>query len=41
MALGADSEATVAMIVRQALGIVLVGAVLGIWGALGATRFLR
>ncbi len=40
MALGADSASTVAMIVRQALGIVLAGAVLGILGALGATRFL-
>ncbi len=37
MALGANSTATVAMIVRQALGIVLAGAVVGI---LGATRFL-
>ena len=40
MALGADSRATAAMIVRQALGIVLAGAALGILGALGATRFL-
>ena len=40
MALGADAAATVALIVRQALGIVLAGAVLGVFGALGATRFL-
>ena len=40
MALGADGAATVAMIVRQALGIVLAGVALGILGALGATRFL-
>jgi putative ABC transport system permease protein len=40
MALGADSAATVSMIVRRALGIVLAGALLGILGALGATRFL-
>ena len=40
MALGADAAATVAMIVRQALGIVLAGATLGIFGALGATQFL-
>ena len=40
MALGADGPATVAMIVRHALGIVLAGVTLGILGALGATRFL-
>ncbi len=40
MALGADGAATVAMIVRQALGIVLAGVALGILGALGATRLL-
>jgi predicted permease len=40
MALGADAPATVAMIVRHALGIVLTGAVLGIFAALGATRLL-
>lgn len=40
MALGADGAATVAMIVRHALGIVLVGALLGIVVALGASRFL-
>ena len=40
MALGADSAATVLMIVRQALAIVVVGAVLGLVGALGVTRFL-
>jgi len=40
MALGADGAATVAMIVRHALGIVVTGALLGIVGALGATRFL-
>jgi putative ABC transport system permease protein len=41
MALGADSKATVLMILRQALGIVVNGALLGTLGALGATRFLR
>ena len=41
MALGADAAATVSMIVRQALRIVLVGAALGILGAVGATRFLN
>ena len=40
MVLGADSTATVAMIIRQALGIVLAGAALGTLGALGATRFM-
>lgn len=40
MALGADSAATVLMIVRRALGLVFVGAAVGILGALGATRFL-
>jgi len=40
MALGADASATVSMIVRQALGIVLAGTVLGIVGALGGSRFL-
>lgn len=40
MALGADSAATVSMIVRQALGIVILGSVLGLFGAFGATRFL-
>ncbi len=40
MVLGADSTATVAMILRQALGIVLAGAALGTLGALGATRFM-
>ena len=40
MALGADSAATVLMIVRQALGIVLLGAFVGLLGAFGATRFL-
>ena len=40
MALGAGPKATVAMMVRQALGIVLAGTALGILGALGATRFL-
>ena len=40
MALGADPKATVAMIVRHALGIVLAGAVLGVIASLGATRFL-
>lgn len=40
MALGADSSATVAMIVRQALGIVVLGAFVGLLGAFGATRFL-
>jgi putative ABC transport system permease protein len=40
MALGADAPKTVAMIVRHALGIVVGGALLGIVGALGATRFL-
>ncbi len=40
MVLGADSTATVAMIRRQALGIVLVGVALGTLGALGATRFM-
>jgi len=40
MVLGADSAATVAMIIRQALGIVLAGAALGTVGALGATRFM-
>jgi len=40
LALGADGSATVAMIVRQALGIVLAGVALGLLGALGATRFL-
>ena len=38
MALGADARSTVTMIVRHALGIVLVGAVLGVLAALGATR---
>ena len=41
MALGADSAATVAMIVRQTLRVVLIGGAVGIVGALGATRFLR
>lgn len=40
MALGADAASTVRMIVRQALGIVAAGLVLGILGALGATRFV-
>ncbi len=40
MALGADSAATVLMIVRQALGIVLLGALVGLVGAFGVTRFL-
>ncbi len=40
MALGADSVATVTMIVRQALVVVLVGAAIGVLGALGATRLL-
>jgi len=40
MALGADAHATVVMIVRHALGIVLAGAVVGTVAALGATRFL-
>ena len=40
MVLGADSTATVAMIIRQALGIVLAGAAIGTLGALGATRFM-
>jgi len=40
MALGASAASTVAMIVRQALRIVLVGASLGVLGAIGATRFL-
>jgi len=40
MALGADARSTVTMIVRHALGIVLTGAVLGVFAALGATRFL-
>ena len=40
MALGADAPATVAMIVRHALGIVVTGAVLGLLGALAASRFL-
>ena len=40
MALGADSTATVMMIVRQALRIVLAGALFGALGALVATRFL-
>ena len=40
MVLGADPAATVAMIIRQALGIVLAGAALGTLGALGATRFM-
>lgn len=41
LALGADASATVALIVRQALAIVLGGALLGIAGAIGATRFLQ
>jgi putative ABC transport system permease protein len=41
MALGADSAATVMMIVRRALGIVLVGAFFGLLGAFGASRFLN
>ena len=40
MALGADGPATVTMIVRHALGMVLAGAALGGVGALAATRFL-
>ena len=40
MALGADAAATVSMIVRHALGMVLAGAVLGGVGALAATRLL-
>jgi ABC-type antimicrobial peptide transport system permease subunit len=40
MALGADSGATVRLIVRHALGIVTAGAVLGLLGALGTTRLL-
>jgi len=40
MALGANAAATVSMIVRQALRIVLVGAALGVLGAIGASRFL-
>ncbi len=40
MALGANAAATVLMIVRQALRIVVVGAALGVLGAVGATQFL-
>ncbi|NKB87264.1 MAG: FtsX-like permease family protein [Acidobacteria bacterium] len=40
MALGADSAATRGMIVKQALRIVGIGALVGLLGALGATRFL-
>jgi len=40
MALGASAAATVSMIVRQALRIVLVGAAVGVVGAIGASRFL-
>jgi putative ABC transport system permease protein len=40
MALGADSAATVAMMLREALGIVAAGAILGVLGALGATSFM-
>lgn len=40
MAMGADSLSTLSMVIRQALGIVLAGAALGIVGALGTSRFL-
>jgi len=40
MALGADASATVRLVVSDALVIVLSGAILGVFGALGATRFM-
>jgi predicted permease len=40
MALGASSEATVWLIVRQAMGVILAGAVLGLAVALGSARLL-
>jgi predicted permease len=40
MALGADSRATAAMVVRQALIVVAIGAGFGVLLALGASRFL-
>ena len=40
MALGASSEATVWLIVRQALGIIIAGAVLGLAVAFGTARLL-
>jgi putative ABC transport system permease protein len=40
MALGAESKQTVSMIVREALGVVLMGSALGLLGAMGATRFM-
>jgi putative ABC transport system permease protein len=41
MALGASRQAVVRMVLRQGLGLVLAGAVLGFLGSLGATRLLQ
>ena len=41
MALGADRAATAAMVVREALAVVAVGAAVGTLGALAATRLMR
>ena len=41
MALGADASRTVKMVVRQSLLVVAIGIVVGIGGALGASRFVE